>query len=300
MIEEALPDLDAWVQFYTQAELPVLRHTQNALEELRADAETVNGRVLSSVILQDPLMTLRVLAYLERHRPKKQRTDITTIGRALMMIGINPFFQHFENLPLIEDQLQAHPKARLGLLKAVNRSRRAAHWAHEWAMLRHDLDVDEITIATLLHDIADILMWCFAPSLPLRVNQLQAHDRTLRSVTAQQEVYGIRLHDLQLRLVHAWGLPKLLTMLMDDSTSSQENQAPAKESTIKNSIRIKNVSLAVDLARHSAHGWDDPALPDDFKAIEEFLHISHLSLMNKLGLDLDGKPSSTATADQAQ
>ena len=301
MIEQPLPDLDAWVQFYTEAELPVLRHTQNALEELRADAETVNGRVLSSVILQDPLMTLRMLAYLEKHRPKQQRTDITTVGRALMMIGINPFFRNFENLPLIEDQLQAHTKARLGLLKAVNRSRRAAHWAHEWAMLRHDLDVDEITIATLLHDIAEILMWCFAPSLPLRVNELQAQDRSLRSVTAQQEVYGIRLHDLQLRLVHAWGLPKLLTMLMDDTVPSQENEAPAQESPVeKYSPRVKNVSLAVDLARHSAHGWDDPALPDDFKAIEELLHISHLSLMNKLGLTLDGKLPSTAPANQAQ
>ncbi len=300
MIEHPFPDLDAWVLFYTQAELPVLRHTQNALEKLRADAETVNGRVLSSVILQDPLMTLRVLAYLERHRPKKQRTDITTISRALMMIGINPFFRNFENLPLIEDRLQAHPKARLGLLKTVHRARRAAHWAREWGILRHDMDVDEITIATLLHDIAEILMWCFAPSLPLRVNELQVQDRSLRSVTAQQDVYGIRLHDLQLGLVNAWHLPKLLTMLMDYTAAPRESEEPANESSAKDNPRVRNVALAVDLARHSANGWDDPALPDDFKAIEELLHISHGSLMNKLGLDADGRPPSTIVADQPQ
>ena len=300
MIEHPFPDLDAWVLFYTQAELPVLRHTQTALEKLRADAETVNGRVLSSVILQDPLMTLRVLAYLERHRPKKQRTDITTISRALMMIGINPFFRNFENLPLIEDQLSAHPKARLGLLKTIQRARRAAHWAREWAMLRHDLDIDEITIAALLHDIAEILMWCFAPSLPLRVHELQVQDRSLRSVAAQQEVYGIRLHDLQLSLVNAWHLPKLLTMLMDDSTPSEESEKPANDSSAKDNPRVRTVTLAVDLARHSAHGWNDPALPDDFKAIEELLHISHETLMGKLGLDADGRPPATNAADQAQ
>jgi hypothetical protein len=43
--------------------------------------------------------------------------------------------------------------------------------------------------------------------------------------------------------------------------------------------------LAVDLARHSANGWDDPALPDDFRAIEELLHVSHETLMHKLGLE---------------
>lgn len=300
MIEHPFPDIDAWVLFYTEAELPVLRHTQNALEKLRADAETVNGRVLSSVILQDPLMTLKVLAYLERHRPKKQRTDITTISRALMMIGINPFFRNFENLPLIEDQLQEYPKARLGLLKAVHRARRAAHWAREWAVLRHDLDVDEITIATLLHDLAEILMWCFAPSLPLRVNELQVHERSLRTVVAQQDVYGIRLHDLQLRLVNAWHLPKLLTMLMDYTALPEESEEPANQSSAMNNPRVMTVALAVDLARHSAHGWDDPALPDDFKAIEELLHISHETLMNKLGLDADGRPPAPSVADQPQ
>ena len=300
MIEQPLPDLDAWVQFYTQAELPVLRHTQSSLEKLRAEAETVNGRVLSSVILQDPLMTLRVLSYLERHRPKKQRTDITTISRALMMLGIDPFFQNFENLPLIEDQLQSHPKARLGLLKTIHRARRAAQWAQEWAVLRHDLDVDEIIVATLLHDIAEILMWCFAPGLPLRVIELQQQDRSLRSVIAQQDVYGIRLHDLQLALVNAWGLPKLLTMLMEHTWPLQEGEEPVNAPSAKNYPRIKNVALAVDLARHSAQGWDDPALPDDFKAIEELLHISHEALMNKLGLGEDGRPPATSAPDQPQ
>jgi len=37
--------------------------------------------------------------------------------------------------------------------------------------------------------------------------------------------------------------------------------------------RAKNVSLAVNLARHSANGWDDAALPDDYEAIAAFLHV---------------------------
>ncbi|MBK9956512.1 MAG: hypothetical protein IPP18_15780 [Rhodocyclaceae bacterium] len=49
---------------------------------------------------------------------------------------------------------------------------------------------------------------------------------------------------------------------------------------------MRNVTLGVDLARHSSNGWNDPALPDDFVAIENLLHISHVSLMRKLGLDI--------------
>lgn len=297
MIDHPFPDTDAWVLFFTQADMPVLRHTQNELEKLRDNAESINGRVLSSVVLKDPLMTLRVLAYLEEHRRKAQRTDITTIGRALMMIGIDPFFNNFNSLPLVEDQLQAYPKAKLGLLKTINRSRKAAHWAREWAMMRHDLDIDEITVATLLHDIPEILMWCFAPTMPLKVLEMQAQDRNLRSVTAQQAVYGIPLHDLTLGLVGAWHLPKLLATLITATPPGEGELAPGAVSS--DNPRVRNVSLAVDLARHSANGWDDPALPDDFKAIEELLHITHETLMRKLGIEIEVPPRPAEAPDQA-
>ena len=271
MVDKPYSSLDSWVAYFSQAQLPVLRHTVTELEKLRANAEFANGRVLSSVILQDPLMTLRVLAYIEKHRRKSQTADITTIERALMMIGIEPFFRDFRDLPLVEDSLKPHPKALLGLLKVMARARNASHWAREWALLRHDLDVDEITVATLLYDVAEILMWCFAPTLALQVRDMQAKDRALRSQTAQHMVYNIALPDLQLELARLWHLPELLTTLMDRKNA--ENP------------RVQNVTLAVDLARHSANGWDDAALPDDFAAIEELLHVSHEHLLQKLGLD---------------
>lgn len=271
LLDKPYADLDSWVAYFAKVQPPVLRHTVTELARLREHAERVNGRLLASVILQDPMMTLRVLAYIESHRRQSQSTDITTIERALMMIGIDPFFREFEYLPLVEDSLKPHPKALLGLLRVIARARRASQWAREWAVMRHDLDVDEITVATLLHDIAEVLMWCFAPGLALEVRERQARNRSLRSAAAQEAVYNIPLQTLQLALAKAWHLPQLLITLMDRSNA----QHP----------RVRNVALAVDLARHSSNGWDDAALPDDFKAIEDLLHIGHESLMRKLGMD---------------
>jgi HD-like signal output (HDOD) protein len=270
MLDAPFPTLATWLDYLLKADLPVLRHTVHRLNELRENAENVNGRVLASVILSDPLMTLRVLAYIESKRGKRQSTDITTIERALMMIGIGPFFRDFDNLPLVEETLRSYPKALLGLLKVIARARKAAHWSREWAVIRHDLDIDEITVATLLHDVAEILMWCFAPNLAVQVRDMQTRDRTLRSTAAQTQVYNITLEELQLALAKTWRLPELLTTLMDRQNADHP--------------RVRNVTLAVDLARHSANGWDDAALPDDFTAIEELLHVSHEALMHKLGL----------------
>ena len=272
MIKAPFSDHDSWVVYFREADIPVLRRTVSELDKLRDQADSVNARKLSSVILSDPLMTLRVMAYIESTRRRSQTTDITTIERALMMIGVEPFFRDFSNIPLVEDQLKDHPKALLGLLKVIQRARQAAHYARDWGLMRKDLDVDEITVAALLHDTAELLMWSFAPTLALYVRELQTADRTLRSFAAQNQVYGITLHDLQVDLARAWHLPALLIEMMNHKDGDE-------------SARERNVRLAVDLARHSANGWNDAALPDDYTAICELLHIGHDTLYKKLGID---------------
>ncbi|MCX7162870.1 MAG: HDOD domain-containing protein [Betaproteobacteria bacterium] len=271
MIEQPFADLQSWLAYFREANLPVLRHTMQELERMRTNAENVNGRLLSRTILRDPMMTLRVLAYIESKRRARQTTDITTIERAIMMIGIEPFFRDFQDLPLIEDQLRPHPQALLGLIKVVHRARRAAQWARDWAIVRHDLDVDEITLAALLHDMAELLMWCFAPGIAIQVRDTQAANRNRRSAVVQTEIYGIPLYQLKMALTETWRLPQLLTQLMDN----QHAENP----------RVRNVKLAVDLARHSATSWSDAALPDDFKGIRDLLRISQQTLVRRLGVD---------------
>lgn len=269
--ERPLTDVEAWLAVFAQSALPVLRHSVSEIERLAADEENTNGRVLAGVILHDPLLTLRVLAYIEEHRRKRQTTDITTIDRAIMMIGITPFFRAFSDLPIVEERLKDYPQALLGLLKAIGRARRAAHWAREWAILRRDMDVDEITLATLLHDVAEIMMWLYAPSMALQFRDAQRARPHQRSAVIQEEVYGIPLYKLKLALAEAWRLPALVVQLLDHRQA--ENP------------RVRNVKLAVDLARHSALSWTDPALPDDFKAIRALLHINQATLIRHLVVD---------------
>ena len=38
--------------------------------------------------------------------------------------------------------------------------------------------------------------------------------------------------------------------------------------------QVKTVQLATSLARHSANGWDDPALPDDYRGIAALLNVT--------------------------
>jgi HD-like signal output (HDOD) protein len=284
VLERPLPNLDAWVRYLSQADIPVLKRTARELALLRENEENVSGRQVAAAILRDPLMALRVLAYIESHRGPAQTTDITTIDRAVMMMGITPFFKAFEALPLLEETLKSCPQALIGILRVVGRARNASLLARDWAIARHDLDVDEVTVAALLHDAAETLLWCFAPSLVIQVRALQDEERGLRSTAAQQTVLGIRVIDLQLALARDWRLPELLLSLMDDEHAANP--------------RVRNVACAVSLARHSANGWDDPAIPDDLAAAADLLGISRDALMSRIARVL-GTPIPLPPADAA-
>ncbi len=283
MLDHPLQDLESWILYFSDAEMPILRQTARRLEEARQKIDRVSGRDIAHIVLQDPLMAVRVLAYIQSFHGKHLRRDITTIGSAVMMLGIEPFFSRFENPLTIESMLKDEPQALLGVVQVIRRAQRASGYAHEWAFARHDINEEEVTLAALLHDLSEILLWCFAPQLAMKIRSLQQADKTLRSALAQEQVLGIRLFDLQLALCNAWHLPDLLKTLMDDAQADQP--------------RVRNVTLAVNLARHSASNWADAALPDDFDAIEKLLHINHETLMTRLHIPLP--PSPEPLSDEA-
>lgn len=283
MLDHPLQDLEAWVLYFSAAELPILRQTARRLEEARQNIDRVNGRDIAKIVLEDPLMAVRVLAYIQPLQGKHLRSDITTIASAVMMLGVEPFFRKFENLITIEAMLKSETQAMLGVLQVIRRAQRATRYAHDWAFARHDIDVEEVALAALLHDLTEILLWCFAPKLAFEIRGMQQADKTLRSVIAQERVLGINLFDLQLALCNAWHLPELLKTLMNDANAEQP--------------RVQNVSLAVNLARHSAGGWTDAALPDDFSAIEKLLRINRDTLIARLHIPPDALPKPAEEAE---
>ena len=127
MLDHPLPDIDSWTLLFNSNSLPVLRVTKRRLDEMRADLDRVDVRELARLILQDPIMTVRVLAFIQPMRGRSLQRDITTIASAVMMAGIEPFFNRFTELFTIEDQLkEGGPQALLGVLQIVRRAQRAA------------------------------------------------------------------------------------------------------------------------------------------------------------------------------
>ena len=150
MLTEQLPDLGAWTEHFVGAEVPVLAETADALESLRTDEDTVDAHRLAEVVSNDPLMTLKVLAFAGQHRGSRVVTDVETVIEALVMMGISPFFRAFGAQPKVEEWLAEYPEALAALLAAMRTAHHRANLALAFAVQRMDPDAATVHSVSLL------------------------------------------------------------------------------------------------------------------------------------------------------
>lgn len=258
ILQEPLPDLVAWSRFFLQAEIPILEETSLALEELRAREEDVDANMLASLIDTDPLLTMKVLAYVSAKRRNLESTQTETVVSSLVMMGVAPFFRTFGLQPTVQDHLRSQPAALGVLLGLMKRARRAAHFATGFAVHRGDTDVTVIRQGAFLNDFAEMLMCCFAPTMEIEIRAMQQANPTLRTVSLQRFVFNIDLNDLRQELMKHWHLSELLVRVSDGKHAEHPS--------------VRSALLAARLARHTENGWDNAALPDDIEEIARLLN----------------------------
>lgn len=260
MISKPFSDVLSWTRHFRDLEIPVLGGTVEVISSLDPDDERINANSLAEIVLKDPLMTLRVLVHVSRKYASRLQTDVETVRAALILMGIQPFMRDFSQLVSVEQRMADQPLAFAGLHAAVERAWRASRFALGFAVHRMDHDADVIHQAALLHDFIGLLIWCEAPQLALEIQHRQNEDSTLRTAQARCEVLHVESEALEHSLMTAWRLPALLRQMADPKFGHRPN--------------VQNVKLAVRIARHTQHDWDNPALPDDFTDLGNLLGIS--------------------------
>lgn len=279
MIERALPNLQAWIEALAEADIPVLPATTLRMAELHALEEAkgiVDAHMLSQDLNSDPLMTLKVLVHVSKYCTRLSVEPPETLTGAIVMQGIGPFFAAFSQPVSINDWFAGRPQALEGLHMVLRRSRRAAHFAYSFALHRQDEDAVIIHEAAMLHDFAEMLLWCHAPALAQEVAEQLAQDHTRRSADVQRSVLGIELGDLAQALMRRWQLPDLLVRCTDDRHAHHP--------------QVRTVMLSVRIARHTQYGWlethSQAALPDDVADLAQLLTLSNEAALRKVQ-DLD-------------
>ena len=138
------------------------------------------------------------------------------VEAAIITMGTTTFYRNLFPDFLVEDRLKSNIPALTNLLKLIKRAHLAAYYAADWAALHKDLHSEETWIATLLHDFAEMLMWCFAPEKMNTIFDMLKKDKSLRGKDAQAQVLGFHLSDLQKELINGYAIPSSLMQLIEE------------------------------------------------------------------------------------
>lgn len=232
-----------WAAYLAHQEQPIKGASKLALSELASGTdETLSGHVYAALMLEDPMLALRLLKAANQRLPRRMARDITTPLGVVLALGTQALREQIAGAPEVAAE-------NTGFMACEACSSFAARIAFAWGGLHHDLDSGELAMAALLANAGELELWAIAPELPQRAKDELRSGRASRSEAAQRQACGFAFLDVTLLLIEAWNLPQLIRQLIrgDDG------------------LRARLARLAVNTARHLGNGGDDPALPDDLR-----------------------------------
>jgi hypothetical protein len=270
--------VEQWAAYLTAQELPSMLRSKMmllALEETKGDA--LSAKELADLASSDPFLCLRLLREAEKRRVRRLGRDTTTPLGAVMQLGMTAF----------RDLLNESPEtdaSSIGLAACEARAVLASQLAVLWVSARSDIAPDEVSMATLLAETGELMLWSFAPELPQAALDALESGRATRSIHAQELACGFKFRDLTLKCATIWELPPLLFHLIQGVDN----------------VRANISRLCVDTARHLASGADDPALPTDLAQAKRLIPQASLQRLasHLIGLDEEQQAATVAQAEE--
>jgi HD-like signal output (HDOD) protein len=240
-------------------DLPILATTAAELARQAALGEAASASDIAEIILHDPFCTLNVLREIGSRKRSRLSSEITTIEHAVMMFGAKPFFARFAKPQILEAHFQKNPQALLALRRVLSQSHHAACQARDWAILRQDMESEEVYIAASLNNLAEQCLCLLAPDIAVTLTDAIRRDPD-GTREAQHALLGFDLRTFFDAIAQSFNFPELLQHLTDSNHLDEP--------------RVLNVQLANSVARHTEFGWYGKALEVDVAAIAVLLHLA--------------------------
>ena len=245
--------LNAWIERIRDQELPIFGRTA---EQIRALTDNDKAAVsqLADAILCDPGMTAKLLRIANSVIFNTSGIQITTISRAVLMLGFNMVRQVALSVAFVDALLRGPVRKRV--LREMGRACHAATQARWLASRRHDAQPEEVFIAALLYRFGEMAFWCLAGETGDELEAALRHNPNTPG-DAEQSLLGFRLNQLTIAMAHDWRVSPLLQSVL--------------KGTYPKRSREQTVVLAFRLAEDSESGWRSERARARLKDIAEYL-----------------------------
>jgi hypothetical protein len=244
-----------WLEKLSTETFPVLRRSRELLLVMERDIETISDDAIAKQVYHDPFLMVNLLRRVSRMPRRGLAGEVTTIDRAVMMLGMQPFFLWVKSLPVLEDTLRGKAPVLQRLLAVLSSTYHAAHQAWQWSFLRKDFNAEEVFVATIIQNRIAWAGWLLMPGEMLLIEQYMRRER-IDFATAFARHTDYLIEDVQLQLAKDWGLPELYSDFLNGH----------------NAIRGQGALLALKLAEATQRGWWQPQVEEIVQQVADWLH----------------------------
>ncbi|MFL1467036.1 HDOD domain-containing protein [Marinobacter sp. DUT-3] len=226
----------AWVTYLSKVELPVLANTLKRINEL-TDSTNSTVNELANVILNDAQLTSQVLRLSNTVFYNQTRTQVSTVSRAITLIGFDSVKSMAISSLIVDALLQRNDRPHL--LRCLARAIHSAVQARCLMPKRNENALEEVFIGALLMNIGELAFWSCETEQATELEQRLRLDEP--PVEAQKSVLHSTFTEITRGLVDAWALGPFIK---DVVSPGQANSKAA--SLVRNSV---------EMARLSENGW---------------------------------------------
>jgi len=231
----------AWVTYLSKVELPVLANTLRRIDEL-ADSRNSTVNELANVILNDAQLTSQVLRLSNTVFYNQTRTQVSTVSRAITLIGFDAVKSMAISSLIVDTLLQRNDRPHL--LRCLARAIHAAVQARCLMPKRNETALEEVFIGALLMNIGELAFWSCETE---QATELEQRLRLEEPPTeAQKAVLHTTFTEITRGLVEAWSLGPFIRDVV----------SPGQANSMASSL----VRHSVEMARLSEQGWSGPEM----------------------------------------
>jgi HD-like signal output (HDOD) protein len=213
-----------WVAHIREQDMPAFGATVAAVKDITHDDRASASR-LAQVILQDAALTTKVLKLANSVFYNPARGSISTISRAIVVLGFNLVADIAIGVALVDAMLAGGVRERV--IGEMAQCFHAAVQARAMALARRDPRAEEIFIAALLARVGDMAFWCFGGDVAERLHHALSRSEADPEDVQQAEL-GFKLRQLSVGLAREWKLGGLLNNVLEGRARSD----PAEQSIV--------------------------------------------------------------------
>ncbi|MDD1622507.1 MAG: HDOD domain-containing protein, partial [Methylococcaceae bacterium] len=243
--------LEEWTESLRVEEMPIFSNTAQRIYAALDDKQK-GAMELATIILQDPNLTAKLLKLSNSPYYNPSRQKISTITRAIVILGIHLIRELTLACSFFESILSStnKEKANIEIAKAIH----SAVQARELAIILRDQSPEEVFVAALLHNIGRVAFWCSNNKYTAKLHAQIASSK-LEATAAEKEVLGFSLDELGKKLSKAW----CLTGLINDAI----NHPDAADK------RIQLVRMGQQICHAVNQGWDSKAMQNCLSSLNK-------------------------------